>query len=45
MNQIFLCIVLEIILIIIFLFYMKPKKIIEISEFPRNSSGKIDRKS
>lgn len=25
-------------------FYMKPKKIIEISEFPRNSSGKIDRK-
>lgn len=25
-------------------FYMKPKKIIEIPEFPRNSSGKIDRK-
>lgn len=25
-------------------FYMKPKKIIEIEEFPRNSSGKIDRK-
>lgn len=25
-------------------FYMKPKKIIEIKEFPRNSSGKIDRK-
>lgn len=25
-------------------FYMKPKKIIEIESFPRNSSGKIDRK-
>lgn len=25
-------------------FYMRPKKIIEIAEFPRNSSGKIDRK-
>ena len=25
-------------------FYMKPKKIIEIKSFPRNSSGKIDRK-
>ncbi len=25
-------------------FYMKPKKIIEIDSFPRNSSGKIDRK-
>ena len=25
-------------------FYMKPKKIIELDEFPRNTSGKIDRK-
>ena len=25
-------------------FYMKPKKIIELEDFPRNSSGKIDRK-
>jgi amino acid adenylation domain-containing protein len=25
-------------------FYMKPKKIIELEEFPRNSSGKINRK-
>lgn len=25
-------------------FYMKPKKIIELKEFPRNSSGKINRK-
>lgn len=25
-------------------FYMKPKKIIELESFPRNSSGKIDRK-
>lgn len=25
-------------------FYMKPKKIIELEEFPRNSSGKIDKK-
>ena len=26
-------------------FYMRPKKIIELEEFPRNSSGKIDRKA